>query len=295
MTDTQAKSTLEMQRNSAEQQARPDLEQWRKEAEQDAEKTLDNDAIAAIDQTVKAIDSIAAGKTADALQLIEEATGKVNIVLARNPELALIPVSVEALVIDTAPREIDDIKKLADAASAAVSLDDFPAARALLGALRSEVRVRTYNLPLRMYPTALQEAARLLDQSSRAASIALLAALNTLVAVDQVTPIPLLAAQEAINEAQSAAQKDKTGAHVVLDKAQAELNRAMALGYTTQDPEYAALKDDISRLKKQLKESEDTTSGLSKLKAKLGALLKRQSDRHRHAGSKSEQSPKKAT
>jgi YfdX protein len=291
MTDTQAKSTLEMQRNSAEQQARPDLEQWRKEAEQHAEKTLDKDAIAAIEQTVKAIDSIAAGKTADALQLIEEATGKVNIVLARNPELALIPVSVEALVIDTAPRDIDDIKKLADAASAAVSLDDFPAARALLGAPRSEVRVRTYNLPLRMYPPALQEAARLLDQSSRAASIALLAALNTLVAVDQVTPIPLLAAQEAINEAQSTAQKDKNAAHVVLDTAQVELNRAMALGYTTQDPEYAALKDDISRLKKQLKESEDTTSGLSKLKAKLGAFLKRQSDRH--AGSKSEQSPKR--
>jgi hypothetical protein len=148
MIDTQAKPTLEMQRNRAEQQARPDLDKWRNEAEQQALKTLDKDAIAAIEQTVQAIDSI-------------------NIVLAPNPELALIPVSVEALIIDTAPRDIHDIEKLADAADKAILVDDFPTTRALIGALRSEVRVRTYNLPLGIYPTALQEAARLLDKDSR--------------------------------------------------------------------------------------------------------------------------------
>jgi hypothetical protein len=292
MTDTQAKPTLEMQRNRAEQQARPNLEKWRNEAEQQALKTLDKDAIAAIEQTVQAIDSIAAGKTADALKSIEEATGKVNIVLARNPELALIPVSVEALIIDTALRNIDDIEKLADAVDAAIVLDDFPTARALLGALRSEVRVRTYNLPLGIYPTALQEAARLLDKDSQAASITLLAALNALVTVDQITPLPLLVAQEAINQAQTLAQKDKNAAQKVLEAAEFELNRAIALGYTGQDPEYAALKDEISNLKKQLKGSDDTTSAFSKLKARLSAFLKRESDRR--SSSTSEQAPKKA-
>jgi len=292
MTDTQAKPTLEMQRNRAEQQAHPDLEKWRNEAEQQALKTLDTDAIAAIEQTVQAIDSIAAGKTTDALKGIEKATGKVNIVLARNPELALIPVSVEALIIDTAPRDIDDIEKLGDVADKAILVDDFPTARALLDALRSEVRVRTYNLPLGIYPTALQEAARLLDKDSQAASIALLAALNTLVTVDQVTPLPLLVAQEAINQAQTSAQKDKNAAQKVVETAEFELNRAMALGYAAQDPEYPALKDDISNLKKQLKGSEDTTSAFSKLKARLGAFLKRKSDGRTSATS--EQSPKKA-
>jgi YfdX protein len=292
MTDTQAKPTLEMQRNRAEQQARPDLEKRRNEAEQQALKTLDKDAIAAIEQTVEAIDSIAAGKTADALKGIEEATGKVNIVLARNPELALIPVSVETLIIDTAPRGIDDIEKLTDAVDAAILLDDFPTARALLGALRSEVRVRTYALPLGIYPTALQEAARLLDKDSQAASIALLAALNSLVTVDQITPLPLLVAQEAISQAQASAQKDKNAAQKVVETAEFELNRAMALGYAGQDPEYSALKDDISNLKKQLKGSEDTTSAFSKLKARLDAFLKRKSDRR--TSSTSEQAPKKA-
>jgi YfdX protein len=292
MTDTQAKPTLEMQRNRAEQQARPDLEKWRNEAEQQALKTLDKDAIAAIEQTVQAIDSIAAGKTADALKGIEEATGKVNIVLARNPELALIPVSVEALIIDTAPRDIADIEKLAGAADAAILVDDFPTARALLGALRSEVRVRTYNLPLGIYPTALQDAARLLDKDSQAASVALLAALNTLVTVDQVTPLPLLVAQEAISQAQASAQKDKNAAQKAVETAEFELNQAIVLGYAGQDPEYAALKDDISNLKKQLKGSEDSNSAFSKLKARLDAFLKRKSDRR--TSSTNEQAPKKA-
>jgi hypothetical protein len=292
MTDTQAKPTLEMQRNRAEQEARPNLEKWRNEAEQQASKTLDKDAMAAIEQTLQAIDRLAAGKTADALKSIEEATGKVNIVLARNPELALIPVSVEALIIDTAPRDIDDIAKLADAVDAAIILDDFPTARALLGALRSELCVRTYNLPLGIYPTALQEAARLLDKDSEAAGITLLAALNALVTVDQVTPLPLLIAQEAVNQAQTLAQKDKNAAQKVLETAEFELNRAMALGYTGQDSEYTALKDDISNLKKQLKGSEDTNSAFSKLKARLSAFLKRESDRR--SSSTSEQAPKKA-
>jgi hypothetical protein len=212
-------------------------------------------------------------------------------VLARNPELALIPVSVEALIIDTAPRDSDDIAKLADAVDAAIVLDDFPTARALLGALRSEVRVRTYNLPLGIYPTALQEAARLLDKDSHAARVALLAALNALVTVDQVTPLPLLVAQKAINQAHTLAQKDKNAAQKLVETAEFEVNRAMALGYARQDPEYAALKENISNLKKQLKGSEDTTSAFSKLKARLRALLKRESDRR--TSSMSEQAPKK--
>jgi hypothetical protein len=273
MIDTQAKPTLEMQRHRAEQQARPDLDKWRNEAEQQALKTLDKDAIAAIEQTVQAIDSI-------------------NIVLARNPELALIPVSVEALIIDTAPRDIHDIEKLADAADKAILVDDFPTTRALIGALRSEVRVRTYNLPLGIYPTALQEAARLLDKDSQAASIALLAALNSLVTVDQITPLPLLVAQEAISQAQASAQKDKNAAQKIVETAEFELNRAMALGYAGQDPEYPALKDDISNLKKQLKGSDDTTPAFSRLEARVGVFLKRKSDRR--TSSTSEQAPKKA-
>jgi hypothetical protein len=199
---------------------------------------------------------------------------------------------VESLVIDEAPGDLKQIEKLADAVDGAISLNDLPEARVLLDALRSEVRVRTYNLPLGMYPAALQEAARLLDQDRQLAGKTLLSVVNTLVAVDQVTPIPLLVAQEAIKQAQSRAQEDKNAAQELLEVAQFELNRAEALGYAGLDPEYTALKDDISNIKKQLKTREDTASGFSKLKARLEAFLKRQSERR--ASSTTEQSSNKA-
>jgi hypothetical protein len=293
MTDAQTQPTLDMQRNTAEQQARPELEDSRREAEQQARKLLDKDAVSAIEQTLKAIDSIAKGDTNAALQAIQEAAGKIGILLARNPDLTFVPVKVESLIIDVAPLDLKQINELADAAAGAVSLNDLPEARVLLGALTSELRVRTYNLPLGMYPGALQEAARLLDQNRQLASKVLLSAVNSLVAVDQVTPIPLLVAQDAIKQAQGRAQEDKNAAQEFLELAQFELNRAKALGYAGLDPEYTALKDDISNIKKQLKTKEDTASGFSKLKARLEAFLKRQSERRR-ASSTTEQSSNKA-
>jgi len=95
--------------------------------------------------------------------------------------------------------------------------------------------------------------------------------------IDRVTPLPLLLAREAINEAEAQRNTEKDSARELLDTARYELDRAMALGYATQDPEYKALKDEISNLQKQLKTNKDTSSLFSRLKEKLSAFLKRQS------------------
>lgn len=182
------------------------------------------------------------------------------------------------MVLDTAPEDIDAILEIADAVDAAILLDDYPAARALLYGLMSELRVRTYNLPLATYPVALTEAARLLDEKKNdEARMVLMVALSTLVAIDRVTPLPLLLAREAINEAEAQRNTEKDSARELLDTARYELDRAMALGYATQDPEYKALKDEISNLQKQLKTNEDTSSLFSRVKERLSAYLKRQS------------------
>ena len=123
----------------------------------------------------------------------------------------------------------------------------------------------------------MTEAARLLDEKKNdEARMVLMAALSTLVVIDRVTPLPLLLAREAINEAQRI--KDKDSARGLLDTARYELDRAMALGYAAKDPEYKALKDDISNLEKQLKTNEDTSSLFSKLQERLSVFLKRQSE-----------------
>jgi hypothetical protein len=275
----QSKPDLQKQLQDADQQVRPDIEKQRAQAEQQANQTLDKEAIEAIDQTQAAIDAIAANKNSEALAAIEQATGKINILLARNPATALIPVAAAVAVIDTAPTDDKAVTQIGQSVSKAVADKDFPTARVLLYVLMSEIRVRTTNLPLVSYPTALTEAARLLDQKQTTeAANTLLTALNTLVVVDQVTPLPLVLARAAIDAAKE--QKDKDKAQVLLQTARKQLERSKELGYAGRDPEYAALDSDISNLEKQLKNNGDATSVFAKLENRLSAFLgKQQSER----------------
>ena len=292
-TSAQVRADLEEQRKQADRRTRPDLESQRRRAQQDAEGTLDKEAIAAIQQTERALNAIAENRADEALAAIEQATGKITVLLSRNPATALIPVNMQVTVYDTAPHDIDDINFIKDAADIAMDMNELPSVRTLLDALRSEIRVRTYHLPLETYPTALREAARLLDQKrTREAGAILLVALNTLVAIDNVTPIPLLLAKEAISEAQSRAQTDKEAARSLLEVADNELERTLKLGYTSADSEYKALRDEISNLRKQLKGNEDTGSVFARLKERLAAFTQRRSKKETRSDAKDQ--PRKA-
>jgi hypothetical protein len=272
---------LEQQRKGSEHQARPEIERQRKEAESEGQKSLDKEAVAALEETRRAIQTIAANKNDEALAAIERATGKINILLARNPATAILPVNVEVEVVDVAPQNHLAILEIAQDASRAVDNRDFPTARALLRALMSEIRVRTYNLPLATYPIALKDAARLLDQKkNREASAVLLTALNTLMAIDRVIPLPLLRARDAIKQAQQETQKE--AALKLLGKAREELQRSKELGYAGKHAEYAALDNEISSLEKQLKGTEETAPLFAPLREKLSSFVKQFSEHQRH-------------
>jgi YfdX protein len=260
-----------------QQHLNPDVEKQRDEQKQQARDTLNPDAMAAIDDTRKAIDAIASGNKDKAMSAIEDATGKINILLARNPATALLPVDVTVEVIDVAPLDDKDVKRLIAGAEAAVTLHDFPAARLLLYNLTSELRVRTFNLPLASYPDALKQAARLLDEGKNSdASGILQTALNTLVVVDHVTPVPLILAQAAVESAQKIRQSDKATAQVLLTTASNQLKRCEELGYISSDsPDYKSLNNEISDLQKQLKGTANTTALFDRLKADIDGLLKK--------------------
>lgn len=278
-TRTSPERSIEQARQQAEQKARPEIEQQRKQTQLQAQETPDREAIAVVDETAQAIQAIAANRTSEAVESIERATGKVNILLARNPAAALIPVSVGVEVIDTAPENKKAIAELIRLASEAVDDQDLPTARALLRRLMSEIRVRTYALPLSTYPDALKEAARLLDRNQpQQAGAVLLTALNTLMVIDRVSPIPLLVARATINKAEELQQKDKNESQKLLKTAREQIERSKDLGYSGSDPEYSELKEDISALEKQLRGDADVKAVFSKLKDKLSAFFKRQFD-----------------
>jgi YfdX protein len=166
LSEAQSRTSFDAQsqRTHIEQQGRPEVENQRREIEEESKKRLDKEAIAAIEQTQKAVEAIGRGQLEKARAAIDEATAKINNLLARKPANALMPVDSELRVIDIAPHGIQAILEIAQDASRALDEKNYPAARALLHSLMSEIRVRTCNLPLATYPDALKQAARLLDQ-----------------------------------------------------------------------------------------------------------------------------------
>ncbi len=266
-------------RTQAQAKSNQQAEQQRKDAEQQARKSLDEDAIAAIKETQAAIQAINGGKVDQALAALERATGKINILTARNPVTALIPVAVDVNVIDLAPLDRNAIKTIAKAAENAVDDRDFPAARVLLQELVSEIRVRSYNLPLATYPIAMRDAARLLDQKKTdEAKLLLQTAINTLAVIDRVTPLPLVTADVAIAEAQARRDSDKDAAKRFLDIAKQELARGKELGYAGKDPEYVVLNDAISEVEKQINGNQNSESAFSRLKERVASFFHRQSE-----------------
>ena len=250
------------------------------EAQQQTGTPLDAEAVAAIRETRTAIDAIKENRREDAVAAIERATGKINILLARNPNTALLPVDQQVAVFDTAPDNFDDIRDIGVAAEGAVELGDYPHARGLLYGLMSEVRIRIVNLPLASYPTALSTAARLMEQKRNDDAAAVLnTALGTLVLTDRIIPIPMLVARRALEEAQAERDKNKEAALQSVESARKELKLAQELGYAIGDPDYQTLNDQLSDLKKQLKSNADTNSVFSKIRERLASLLKRQSQR----------------
>lgn len=264
-----------------QKQVPPEVEQQKNAQTEQARSTLNQDAITAVADTHKAIDAIAAGDKNKAMTNIEDATGKLNILLARNPADALIPVEVSVEAIDAAPEDDKAVKRLTSGVDGAVALRDFPTARVLLYDLMSELRVRTFNLPLATYPEALKDAARLLDAGkNNDASTELTNALNTLVVIDRVTPIPLILARAAVDAAQEKSQTDKNASETLVAVAKNELKRSVELGYITANtPEYTALDKQIDNLQKQLRGTGDTGSIFARLKADLESFLNKQSSR----------------
>ena len=254
------------------------VDRQKKVSQDAAQKTLINDAVLAISETQRASESIAKGDSANALAALERATGKLDLLIARNPSTSLLPVRVETIVIENAPADLSSIKKMSDRAQRALATKDYPLARVLLGGLQEEIRVRTYNLPLATYPQAIKQAARLIDKKKTSeASKILTAVLNTLVLVDHVFPETTIKAQAAVQVADSLRTMNKDESLRLVDSAKQELVRAEALGYAgNSDPEFSALRASVESVDRQLRANGGLVS-FEDLKKKLANFFKHQS------------------
>lgn len=272
--------------NQPNPQSQQEIEQERQKATNEAQSSLDRDAIAALEETRNAINAIDQENTQETIQALERATGKLDILLARYPELALVPVSTQITIIDLAPRDFDLIEPIRDEAKRAVNEEDFPTGRALLHNLVSEIRTSTVNLPLETYPDAIKEAARLLHQGRTDEARAVMQlALSTLVVTEQSRPIPLinalteLAAAMALaaqgQDQQNQNQQNQDQVLRLLEDARTQLKLARELGYARRDPEYKELDRAIKDIGRQIRAKEKTESPFAKLREKFSSFFNR--------------------
>jgi hypothetical protein len=222
-------------------------------------RELLQEAVSALQETNNALIAIDQNKRRDAIAALERATGKLEIVLARTPTLALAPVDVTASTHDLLadPKDVDALRDDAERAIEHGRLQD---ARHLIDGLSSETVLSVSSLPLATYPTAIKSAATLLTAGKTMEAKAVLqTALNTIVVQDTIIPLPIARAEAAIEQAKGLSAKanrtaaDNARLHGLLATAREQLRFGKALGYATDK--------DLDDLLNAIDELEAKTSG----------------------------------
>ncbi len=250
----------------------------------EAAKTTETDkAIEILNQTQDVISLIAQKKKDEAQKKLANIIGKLEILLAQNPDLAVIPVSATTEVHDvvTDPKTVDDIMK---AVREAIDKGYYQTAKWALNDLSSEIVVKTAYLPMATYPDAMKLAAKLMGQDkTKEAAAVLVQALNTLVIRQEVIPLPVLRAEEYVKEALKVMDNDKkfkenkTQLLALIDAADYQLTLAEKMGYGKKDKEYKDLHDVIKSLKSHIEKEREkrTRKVLNKLSDELKAFKER--------------------
>lgn len=252
---------------TAQKQSKPSMEEKSTKIEankQSVQKTTDKrkeivaEAVSTMRETQDALKALDEGKNKEALAGLERATGKLEIVLARDPKVALVPLDVK-VETKSIVGSIETVRKARQQAQTLLANGRVQDARAILDHLCSETVISTTNIPMATYPGALKQAAKLIDENkANEAKEVLQRALSTLVITDVVVPLPVMEAKVSLQKAEEIAKvKNRTADQnkqltVLVNVADSDIQLAEALGYGT--------KNDFDSFHKQVSEIRQKTS-----------------------------------
>ena len=241
-------------------------------------KKLVADATAAIVDTESALKALEDKKNDEALKALASVTGKIELIVARDPKLALAPVRTDVVTYDLFA-SLDTIKASIREARKALGDGEILKARPLVAGLASEIQFRTTNIPLATYPEAIKAITPLIDAGKiDEAKAQLQAALNTLVITTEVVPLPKLRAENLLKEAQILAEKkdrsqdenDKLARH--LASAREQLQMAELLGYGKKK-EYKSIYAQLANIERESGGGKSVTGEFDKIKKQLSELF----------------------
>ncbi len=227
----------------------------------------------------RALKALENKKKDEALKALAEVTGKLDIIVARDPKLAMTPVDTEVVIYDVLS-DLDTITAIIKEAKAHLNNGEIQKARPLIANLASETQFRTINIPLATYPSAIKAIVPLIDAGKiDEAKAGLQTALSTLViTTDEVTPLPKVRADHLLKKAQELTEKKDRGKEENeelskhLQAAREQLQLAELLGYGKKD-DYTAMYEQISEIEKESAGGKSGTGWFDKLKQQLDQLF----------------------
>ena len=244
----------------------------------DKRKQVLDEAVSALSLTKSALAALDEKESARALATLAEVTGKLELIVAREPTLALAPVDVRTIVHDLFANT-ETVEAMTDEALDALKHGEVQQARHVLALLASEIVITVTNIPLASYPAAVKAVVPLIDQGKiEEAKAALQSALSTLVEERSVLPLPVLRAKLLLKRAEPLVEDGQRSEasnerlETLLNEARQQLEMAELLGY--------GKRKDFEPLYAELKKIKEKTGGggfgkgwLDEVKAKLSRLF----------------------
>ena len=265
--------------SEASQSVQPKVDKLTAEAVAVKRKTLVAEAAAALAETHKALKALENKKNDEALKALAEVTGKLDLIVVRDPKLAQAPLETEVVTYDLLT-DLDTIKAIIKDAKSYMNDGEIQKARPLVANLASEIQYRTLHIPLATYPSAIKAIAPLIDAGKiDDAKARLQAVLNTLVVTtDDVIPLPKLRAEHLLKQAQELAEKkdrnkeENEALAKHLQAAREQLQMAELLGYGKKK-DYNPMYEQISEIEKKSASGKSGIGWFDKLKQQLSDLF----------------------
>jgi len=243
-------------------------------------KQIIQEAVDAMNQTKKALKALEDNKPKQALAALEEATGKLELVLAREPDLALAPIDVEVTTYDLYAT-LDSIKNAIRLSEEYLEEGEIQKARSLLTGLASEIVISVTNIPLATYPDAIKAITPLIDKGkTEEAKEELQGALDTLEVTTVVIPLPVMRAEAYLDEAEKLTEKkDRTDEENkkltdLLTQARTQLKMAALLGYGGKDS-FVPLQEELIEITKKTQGGKSGTGYYDKLKKMVSEAMEK--------------------
>jgi len=237
-------------------------------------KQASKEIMEGLDKTFLATSTLEKKKIEEAKKSLKESIELFETALKAEPKLGLVPIAQE-INVHVFEGDAKSLQSYLNTTVEMLKKHNTQEARMRLMPLEDDMIIATQRLPINEYLASTKSALKLLDANKTEEAMESLVTGMSLMEVDMVViPIPLMVAEDLIIEASTLDKARKDEAQKLLSMAQDELEKAVLLGYTQKHtPEYKALLESISEIRKEIKGKNEVEKLYDKLKDSFHGLL----------------------